>query len=176
MLSHDDSDERAIDKHGEFPACERNVDAATRSAQVATPSANTRSPASDRLTLSVSAGEWEHRCHMDWWQRGGDARCNLAGDDGRNDPGGRCGKDATRQVLEHLALEAVVIGGMSRATGNGRRIDVLMRLECVRMVVRSRMCRRRLRKPRQRTERWPGQRNERDPSDNRFYSPHIEPS
>jgi len=113
---------------------------------------------------------------MNRWQRGRDARCDVAGDDGWNDSGNGRGKDAARQVLQYLALETVVIGRMSGATGNGRWIDVPMRLRFVRMPVTGRMCLRRLRKPRQRAERWPGQRNERNPGDNTFYSPHIEAS
>ena len=113
---------------------------------------------------------------MNRWQRGRDARCNVARDDGWNDSGNGRGKNAARQVLQHLALETVVVGRMSRATRNGRWIDVPMRLRSVCMAVTGRMCVRRLRKPRQRAERWPGQRNERDPRDNTFHSPHIEAS
>ena len=113
---------------------------------------------------------------MNRWQRDRDARCDVAGDDGRNDSGDGRRKDASRQVLQDLALEAVVVGRMGRATGNGRRIDVPVRLRSVRVVVTGRMGVRRLREPRQRAERWPGQRNERNPGDNAFYSPHIEAS
>jgi hypothetical protein len=42
------------------------------------------------------------------------------------------------------------------------------------MVVANRMRLRRLHKPRQRAERWPGQRNERDPGDVPLDSPHCE--
>jgi len=111
---------------------------------------------------------------MNRWQRDRDARCNVAGNDGWNDSGDGRGKDASRQVLQHLALEAVVIGWMSGTTRNGRRIDVPMRLRSVRVAVTGRTSVRRLREPRQRAERWPGQRNERDPGDNPFHSPHIE--
>jgi len=111
---------------------------------------------------------------MNRCRRDRDARRDVAGDDGWNDAGDGGRKDASRQVLQHLALEAVVIGWMSGTTRNGRRIDVPMRLRSVRVTVTGRMRVRRLREPRQRAERWPGQRNERDPGDNPFHSPHIE--
>jgi hypothetical protein len=85
---------------------------------------------------------------MDWWQRDGDAGCNVTDDEGRYDPGGRCGEDATRQVLQHLALETIVIDRMCRTTRNCGWIEVKMRLRPVPMVVASRMRLRRLRKPR----------------------------
>lgn len=110
---------------------------------------------------------------MGSWQRNGDARCCVTGDDRRYDAGGRRGEDATRQVLEHLALETVVIDRMGRTTRDRRRIDVLVLLRPVRVDVAGRMRLRGLRKPRQRAERWPSQRNERDPSDNPFDPPHI---
>jgi hypothetical protein len=76
-------------------------------------------------------------------------------------------------VLEHLALETVVIDRMGRTTRDRRRIDVLVLLRPVRVAVAGGMRLRGLRKPRQRAERWPSQRNERDPSDNPFDPPHI---
>ena len=110
---------------------------------------------------------------MNGCRRDRDARRDVAGDDGWNDAGDGGRKDASRQVLQHLALEAVVVGRMSGATRNGRRIDVPMRLRSVRVAVTGHMGVRRLREPRQRAERWPGQRNERDPGDNPFDPPHI---
>jgi len=79
-------------------------------------------------------------------------------------------------VLEHLALETVVIGRMGRTTWDRRRIDVLVRLRLVLVGVAGRMRLRWSCKPRQRSERWPGQRNDRDPSNNPVVSPHICPS
>jgi hypothetical protein len=110
---------------------------------------------------------------MSAWQRGGNPTSNnVASDDGPSHSGGGCGEDAACQVLQHLTLEAVVISRMSRAAGYCRRIDVMMQLRAVRVAVASRMRLRRLCEPRQRTERWPGQRNERDPSDSAAKSPH----
>src|SRR3954470_6090165 len=108
---------------------------------------------------------------MSSWQRDREARCNVTGDDGRNDSDGGCGKYAARQVLQHLALETVVMVRMSRATGDGRRIDVMrLRSVCMAVASRERLCR--LRKPWKRAERRPGQRHERDPRDSSVKSPH----
>jgi hypothetical protein len=105
-------------------------------------------------------------------QRDREARCSVTGDDGRNDCDGGSGKYTTRQVLQNLALETVVVIGMTRATGNGGRIDVMVRLRSVRMVVRSRQLARRLHEPGKRAERRPGQRHEHDRSDSSVKSPH----
>jgi hypothetical protein len=79
------------------------------------------------------------------------------------------GNDASRQVLEHLALETIVIGGVGRAPRNVRSIAVLVvrRGRLVRvergLLIRSAMlmrcgvdC-----DPRQEPQRWPCKRDER---------------
>ena len=109
---------------------------------------------------------------MGSWQRDGDARCCVTNNRGRHDSGRGRDEDATRQVLENLTLETVVIDRMGRTTWDRRRIAVLMQLRPLRMDVAHRMHLRWFRKPRQRAERWPGQRNERDPSDSAAKSPH----
>ena len=78
-------------------------------------------------------------------------------------------KHAARQMLQHLALGAVVVGGMRRAAGNRRRVEMIvvvgaavgmhggvaaMRVEVVH-------------EKRQRAERGPGERDEHAPSDAR---------
>jgi len=115
----------------------------------------------------------KHHGHVGSWQRDGDARCCVTGEDRRYDAGGSRGEDATRQVLKHLTLETVVIDRMGRTTWDRRRIDVPVRLRPMRVDVAGRVRLRWLRKPRQRAERWPSQRNERDPGDNPFDPPHI---
>jgi hypothetical protein len=87
----------------------------------------------------------------------------------------RFGENAARQMLEHLALEAVVIERMSRTAWDAGSIFVMVggrsfvRFDA-RAALRDRvLVRQRFhRDPRQRTERGPGERNERIAGDPRL--------
>ena len=52
--------------------------------------------------------------------------CGEDGDDDRRDDGNAKDRDhAARQVLQHLALRAVVIDRMRRAAGDRRHVEVV---------------------------------------------------